>query len=185
MNTFGGIKKIRLTSNAFLGLIGVFVVAFSILLLVLLSKKPSELSADSELKSISRNIRQHFQRDADYRGLNTAYALENNIVPKPLIRANKIFSALGAEILIGADLSGRPIAPFENTFGIIYKNLNAKKCETLISSEFDAASGLVAITVSNEKSSEFSYGGNPALPVSKKAAEETCSAKNTVMFTFE
>ncbi|HCU59306.1 MAG TPA: hypothetical protein DIC64_04925 [Alphaproteobacteria bacterium] len=185
MNLTGGFKKIHLTPNAFLALVLAIAVGLIILLVLLLHPSSVQKVENTELQSISRSVRQHFQKKLDYRGLNTAYALENGIIPAQMARASKVFSSLSCEIIIGGDINGRTVAPFENTFNVVYKNLDAQKCQDLITSKFDAAAGLKSITVSNKNSYEFSYGGNLALPVSERAAKEHCSARNTVMFTFE
>ena len=102
-----------------------------------------------------------------------------------MIRINKIFSKNASEILIGGDLNGRTVMPFEKSFGIIYTNLDHQKCIHVLTTKFDVSSGLTGVTVSNDDVFEFTYGGVLNLPVSQEAAQTHCRAKNTVMFTFE
>jgi len=178
------LKKIRLTSNAFLAL--VIIAAVSLFVVLLLLIKPASVpNASDELLALSSSVRKYYQKQMDYRGLNTSLAVEKGIVPKKLVHSKKIFSINGSEIILGADVRGSTIPPFVATFGVTYKNLDAKKCQNLLSSNFEASSGLSDITLLNDKTIIFTYGGQYPLPVSQKDAKKYCTTKNTIMFTFE
>jgi hypothetical protein len=117
--------------------------------------------------------------------LNTDYVIEHNLAPKELIRTGKLFSKNFAEILVGKDIKGNPVAAFERTFALTYLNLNQKKCQALLLTEFPPEFGLSGISVLNDKLYEFSYGSQLSLPVSEKNAKLCCKNKNTVMLVFE
>lgn len=185
MKTTFGNKHFHLSSNAFLGI--VCAVAIGLFLLLFFLLKPSQTTGVvDEISNISQNIRTHFQKKMDYRGLDTNFAIKNNIVTPEKIRANKIYSKNRSEILIGRDTAGNAVMPTQSLFGITYLNLDRNKCKKMLTSKFDASFGLVSITLENEDSSyEFTYGGSLPLPVSSENAKKYCGAKNTVMFTFE
>ncbi len=185
MKTTFGNKRFHLSSNAFLGI--ACAVAIGLFLLLFFLLKPSQTaSVTDEISTLSRNIRTHFQKKTDYRGLDTNFAIKNNMVPLEKIRANKVYSKNKSEIIIGRDISGNTVMPTENLFAITYLNLDRNKCKKLLTSKLDATSGVVSITLENEEASyEFTYGGSLPLPVSSENAKKFCKAKNAVMFTFE
>lgn len=177
-------KNKSLTMGGLLSLVGIL--AFGLFLLIfLLLKSPASTGVSDEIKSITQAIRKHYQKQIDYRGLNTASAIKENIIPLQMIRSNKVFSKNSSEILIGSDIEGNIISPFVNTFSVVYKNLNKQKCQNVLLTTFDETSGLLSITVSNKEIYEFTYGGDMTLPISKEAAKKYCTVKNDVMFTFE
>ena len=178
-------KKIRLTSNQFIGLVCVLVALVICLVCVFFLKPEKKIDFSQELKTISASVRKHYQKNIDYRGLETKIIVDDKVLPQTMVRNGKIYSAFKGEILIGRNLKGDAVLPFENFFSVTYLNINRQKCEGLIASTFDETSGLTAITVSNEKLYEFTYGGELSLPVSEQKAKEICASKNDVMFTFE
>lgn len=183
--TFSDIcKSLHLSSKSFLVAVCVFFIAL-MLLLFWLFKPAASVDFKSEIQTITASVRTHFQKNVDYRGLDTAYVINQHIVPKEFVRAGKLFSKNNAEILIGKDTKGSTVSIFEKTFGITYLNLNQKKCIQLLLSDFSSESGLTGIFVSNDNFYELSYGGNLSLPVSEQAAQSYCKNKNTVMLIFE
>lgn len=179
------LKKIRLTSNQFIALVCAALVLIIGLCCVFFLKPEKKVDFSQELKTISQSVRKHYQKNIDYRGLETKVIAENKVLPEKMVRQNKLYSEFKAEILVGRNLKGEAVLPFENFFNITYLNIGRQKCESLITSTFDVSSGLTAVTVSNEKLYEFTYGGELSLPVSAQKAKDVCAAKNDVMITFE
>lgn len=178
-------KKIRLTSNQFIGLVCALAALVVCLACVFFLKPEKKIDFSQELKTISASVRKHYQKNIDYRGLETKVIADDKVLPQKMVRNGKIYSAFKGEILLGRNLKGDAVLPFETFFNITYLNINRLKCESLITSVFDETSGLTGITVSNEKLYEFTYGGELPLPVSAQKAKEVCASKNDVMFTFE
>ncbi|MBQ7660272.1 MAG: hypothetical protein IJS26_06035 [Alphaproteobacteria bacterium] len=160
------------------------IVVCSALIFSAASKKDE--SALEELRLIAQNIRKHYQKSVDYRGLNTSVALEKDLIPAQMVRKGKIYSRLKNEIVIGADEKGTTVAPAGTFFSVSYTGINQKKCAGLISEPFDVSLGLVSIRLLTAQSErEFSYGGEFTLPVSEPSALKFCQNKNTVVLTFE
>ena len=184
MNIKNACKNLRITAKTILILCccllgGIFFVVF------LLLKPVPQTDFKTEIQMLTSNIRAHFQRQFDYRALNTSYAVKNNLVPKDMVHLNKIFSSHTNEIIIGRDSHGNAVFPLEKHFVITYTNLNKNKCIMLLTSDFDASFGLENITVSNDKFYELTYGGTFPLPVTQKAAQKYCRTKNNIMLAFE
>jgi len=184
MKTSDVYKRLRRVSKTFLIAICCFIVALGIF--VLWGFRPIEkCDFKAEIEMLTSNIRSHFQKSLDYHGLNTAYVLQNGLVPKKMVRKDKIFSKSKTEILIGKDLKGSTVLPFERHFAIIYVNINKNRCIELLSSQFEADFGLSGISVANDKLYELTYGGELSLPVHEQDAQNYCRTKNTVMLVFE
>lgn len=177
-------KNLHLSSKSFLAFV-CFLSVGLIALLFWLFKPASEFDFKPEIEMLTTAIRTHFQKNIDYHGLNTAYVLEKELAPKEMVRVGKLFSKSNSEILVGKDMKGNTALAFEKTFALTYLNLNKSKCLSLLTTDFNADSGLVSITVSNNKFYELTYGGELSLPVSRQKALNYCKAKNTVMLVFE
>ena len=185
MKTIFGNKRFQLSSNAFLGIVCAVAIALFLLLFFLL--KPSQtVGVTDEIQTLTQNIRAHFQKSMDYRGLNTEFAIKNALVAPTQIRGGKIYSKNRSEILIGRDSSGSAVMPTETFFSLSYLNLDRNVCKKILTSKFEPAIGLVSVKVENEETpAEFTYGGTLGLPVSDENAKKYCGAKNAVVFTFE
>lgn len=184
MKTTDVYQKLRLSSKSFLAL--VCILGIGLVFLLFWSFKPVNVADfNSEIHNLTLAVRSHFQKNIDYRGLDTAYVIEQKLSPKEMVRIGKLFGKSNSEILIGRDMKGNTVAAFEKTFAVTYLNLNKAKCLSLLTTDFNADSGLVSIAVSNNKLYELTYGGELSLPVSKEDAQSYCKAKNTVMLVFE
>lgn len=177
-------KNLRLSSKSFLALVCILGIGLVFLLFWLFKPAPA-IDFKPEIHDLTTAVRTHFQKNIDYRGLNTAYVIEQNLAKKEIVRVGKLFSKSNSEILVGRDIKGNTVGAFEKTFTVTYLNLNKVRCLSLLTTDFHADSGLVSIAVSNDKLYELTYGGELSLPVSKEKASEYCKAKNTVMLTFE
>lgn len=177
-------KNIHLKSKDVAILVCIFVFCLFFILFWLF-KPTGQVDFKSEIAILTTSVRAHFQKNPDYRGLDTAYVVKNTLAPKEMIRLNKLYGKSKTEILIGRDINGNTVMPFEKTFTLIYLNLNKKNCLALLATDFDASSGLESISVSNDSFYEFTYGGELSLPISQQNAQTYCKTKNTVMLRFE
>ena len=131
---------------------------------------------------MASSVRAHFQKKPDYRGLNTAYAVQNKIVDAKHLRLNKIYSQNSREILIGADSQGSTCAVRTKSFTVTYIDVSKEECAELLSQKFDLSSGLTAFTSGQYT---FAFGGDLPFPQTPKEAQRYCTNKNTVSFVFE
>jgi len=179
-------EKLWLANKALWAVLSIVfgIVVCSVLIFSATSKKDE--NAQEELRLITQNIRKHYQKSIDYRGLDTSVALEKNLIPMQMVRKGKIYSRLKNEIVIGADEKGTAVAPAGAFFSVSYMGINQKKCVRLISEPFDISLGLVSIRLLTAQGERvFSYGGEFSLPVLTQDALKFCQNKNTVVLTFE
>lgn len=184
MKTYGKFIKSHISPNIFLGICcGIAVVLCLTLFFSLRSS--TDFNIQTELENLTKSVRQYYQKSPDYRGLDTSFAVQNKIIPLSMVRHQKIYSFSKSEILIGKDTTGQTLLPMDRSFGVTYLRLNKKDCLKIAETHFDQTSGLVEITVQNEKAYTFTYGGELALPFSQDDAIHYCGHQNTVTFTFE
>ena len=161
----------------------VFGLIFAIMLYNICSQPTS---IKTELQTLTQNIRREYQKNLNYRGLNTLVSIENKLIPAYMVRNGKIFSRIKSEILIGRNEAGDTLLASDTFFSISYLNVNQSKCVSMVSEPFEISLGLSNIQIlTPEKSYEFSYGGELPLPLSKQDAFQYCQHKNTVVFSFE
>ncbi|MBO7098026.1 MAG: hypothetical protein J6W11_05265 [Alphaproteobacteria bacterium] len=184
MDITNACKNLRLTAKTVLIVSCVLLCGLFCFVFMLMKPVP-EADFKTEVGMLTTNIRKHFQRNADYKSLNTSYVIEHNLVLKDMTRGGKIFSGCQNEIIIGRDINGHAVLPLEKHFVITYINLNRSNCIKLLTTDFDTTFGLENITVSNDKTYELTYGGQFPLPVTQKAAQSYCHIRNTVMLAFE
>jgi len=184
MNLTKVLQSTSLKPKEFLALVCALVIGLLILIFWLF-KPQSAVDFKPEIESLTEAVRTHFQRNIDYHGLNTAYVIKNALAPKEMVRVDKLFGKSKSEVLVGKDMKGSTVLVFEKKFAVTYLNLNKKNCLALLTTEFEASSGLEGISVSNDNLYELTYGGKFSLPVNKQDAQNYCKAKNTVMLIFE
>ena len=154
--------------------------------LFFLGASKKDEGALQELQVMTQNIRKHYQKSVDYRGLDTSVVLEKSLVPAQMVRKGKIYSRLKNEIVVGSDEKGTAVAPAGTFFSVSYIGVNQKKCARLISEPFDISLGLVSIRLLTAQGERvFSYGGEFSLPVLTQDALKFCQNKNTIVLTFE
>ena len=184
MNLTEILKSAHIKPKEFLAL--ACALAVGLLFLVFWLFKPqADVDFKPEIENLTDTIRTHFQRNIDYHGLNTAYVIKNALAPKEMVRVDKLFGKSKSEVLVGKDMKGSTVLVFEKNFAVTYLNLNKKNCVALLTTEFEASSGLEGISVSNGNLYELTYGGKFSLPVNRQDAQKYCKAKNTVMLVFE
>lgn len=176
--------KAHISSNLFWGICALAAVIFCLILFFVL-KNSSDFNIQAELSSLTQNIHKHYQKNPDYRGLNTSFAVQNKIIPLSMTRNDKIYSVSKSEILIGKNIKGESLLPMDRFFNITYLRINKKECLKIAAADFDQDSGLIGITIQNKETYVFTYGGELTLPLSQEEALRYCDPQNTIMFTFE
>ncbi len=176
--------KAYISSNIFWGICAFVAITLCVTAYFAL-RSDSEFDIKKELLALTENIHKYYQKSPDYRALNSKTAIENKIIPPSMVRHHKIYSLSKSEILIGKDMKGDVLIPMDRFFSIIYLRVNKNVCLSLADADFNSNSGLIGITVQNDKTYEFTYGGELSLPISKDEVLNSCKSKNTIMFTFE
>lgn len=148
--------------------------------------KKANLAANQAME-LAEKIRSHYRTKPNYWGLNTNYALENDIVPQTMLRKNKIINSLGQVVLIGSRIDGDAIMPGSHGFDIIFKNVNKKSCMLLMSHSFDENQklALTSVTLINTKEKVFSWSGENIFPLPILETRKICESKNNIIWNFE
>ncbi len=175
-------------SKIFLGGIIVFGILLTTVIAFLLSQRPSSknVAANQELVQISSKIRQYYQNRPDYRGLNTAEVVKNNLYVGK-VNNNVILNSRGKSVLIGGDAAGSMVMPGIRSFVISYLDLTRKECIELSSRFWQETEklGVLSMSIINETYNQEFNWGEDGLPLSKSQAEKYCKNKNTLVWSFE
>lgn len=163
-------------------------VSLSVLLVVLYlfsEQKPHQniLTANQQVWNLVDGIRRHYRTRPDVWGLNCNYVIEHGIADNLQVSNGKLKNALGKETTVGADSDGNIVMPGSRNFAITYKNLNYKECVDLSSVQQNEQKllSLTSIVISNDKSqTQFIWGGEHPLPISKPAAKQACGEENSI-----
>lgn len=142
------------------------------------------IKAHQQVVSLAEQIRNFYRNKPDAWGLNTAFAIKNNLAGKEMTNGRMLQNALGKEVLLGADILGNTVMPGNRNAVIVYKNLNKKECETLAVLPFTEKMqlSLNAITIVNEQEHSFTWGEENSLPISKSKAGEICKKANDILW---
>lgn len=159
----------------------------SLVLLIFSQDKRSYEKTQQQIGLLASAVRSHYAWQPHYWGLSNEQALQKKIVPQTLLNNNKIMSALGRPLLIGADLSGTPVPSGDREFMISVPNLSKKSCEKLILLPLsdNIGLGLLKIVVeNNHQLHTFEWGGENPLPIQAQAAQNICAQQNNIGFVF-
>lgn len=180
-------KKFNFQNKKFIFGVLVFAVLFVVLLISFPDVDKNAKLTANQLISLADNIRNHYKIKPNYWGLNTAYALENNIIPASMLRNGKIINELGQPVLIGFGKNGDTVMPGVRGFDIIFENVNKKACMLLMSHSFDNEQKLALnnITLLNSQEVAFSWSGEYVFPLSLLEARKMCENKNKIIWSFE
>lgn len=168
----------------------ILTVVLAVFFVWVLLPKNSQLYSVSqdELIALAGNVRNHYKIRPDYWGLNNESAVKNNLIPENMRRGQKAVSSLGREIIIGQDNEGNMVMPGGRNFMLTIANLSKPACLAMLSWRInpEANPGLIRIRLTEtEKTTDFEWGGNPALPISADMAKIYCKNRNTISWTFE
>ena len=144
--------------------------------------------AQNDMIILAENIRKQYTKKPDYWGLSTQSIIQNGIVPKSMLRNDKLFSSIAKETLVGADVDGNMVMPGTRSFYIIYKGLSQKNCVDMASYPMSEQNklGLLSVTIVNEQNEVvFQWGGEYSLPIDKASAAKICRNNNIILWNFE
>lgn len=150
------------------------------------SPKESRESADVVM-NLADNIRKEYRAKPNYWGLDTQKAINDRIIPQEMVRHNQIMTRQGQGIKIGRGSNGEAVMPGSMGFDIAYDNVNKKSCLQLLAYELTEQQklGLRSITIENNQTIEFSWGGENKLPISPKDTPNICEMINIIIWSFE
>lgn len=182
------LPKIRNYQNKYVLAFGIAILAFLLLILLWPSAQKSFEKTQIQVESLAESIRQHYNRQPNYWGLDTATALQKGIIEPQMNRNGKIISALGKELLIGGDSLGNAVSIGSREFVVTIPEISAKACRYLaaapMSDSFKA--GLLKIVISTDNQTQtFEWGGENTLPIDKEKAAEICGKTNALSWFFE
>lgn len=141
-----------------------------------------------EVFTLAEAIHNHYRVRPDYWGLNTQSAIDNKLVPDTLLRGGKVISSMGKEFIIGQDIEGNMVMPGTRQFMISVPNISKSACLGLLTIPVTQEQNLslTAISLTSENvNTEFTWGGDLALPVSESTAKQYCKNHNTISWVFE
>ena len=156
-------------------------IAAIIILCYLLFHNPHQI-LHKQIFTTADNIRNYYRENPGYWKLSTETAKSDNLLPKELLK-NKDYG-----IQIGQGENGEAGIPGDMTFNIVLHNVGKSACISLVELPINQKQqlGLLKITVKNNKTTEFSWGADFALPIKKYAARDVCiTANNTIIWTFQ
>jgi len=144
--------------------------------------------AAKQLIKMTEIIQQQFNTKPDFWKLNSKWLIDNQILPKEMIKNNIIINVLGKEVVVGTGIMGQMLMPGAQSFDIVYKNLDYDECVGLSTYPLTEQQllRLLNITIINgtqEKS--FSWGETEKIPLSQHKAKETCSKNNMIIWNFK
>lgn len=173
----------RLKSNGYygIGLVVALIAAVVVLSYVLLHNPYQDIH--ERVFSIAEKVNKYYREKPNYWKLSTETAIEDDLI------GNIKEEYTEYDFSIGQGSEGEISLPNDSTFDIALKHLSKSACISL--SEYPIAEekrlSLIKITViNNEKTTVYSWGEEPKLPVKKYSARNICVAKeNTIIWTFQ
>jgi len=134
-----------------------------------------------QTQSIIVEIRTFYSGSNDYNGLNTASAVNNQILTGNIVISNNARHAFGGEYRVGRDIDGTTGIIGDKSFYVSLYDLGQSSCINILSAAWadSAASGLALIKVRNSNGTTDFTWGNPnadlALPVDLNKAGKICA----------
>ncbi len=148
--------------------------------------KPDQriVKAHRQVETLAQEIRNFYRNKPDAWGLNTASAIKNQLVSADMVNGRLLQNALGKEVLLGADILGNTVMPGSKNAVIVYKNLDKRQCQSIISRNFNEKMllSLNAVTIVNETEHKFSWGEKNPLPISADKAQSICKEANDILW---
>lgn len=142
-----------------------------------------------DIFSISDEVRAFYTNKPDYWGLNSEFAIKNNIIPSNFIKDNKIILGNGLELLIGNGENADTVMPLSQSFDIVLPQLNKAQCISYAEAPLiqDNLLKLLSIRIVNTSGDYlFEWGGAKTLPIQKYATKNMCADhKNTIIWTIK
>ena len=152
------------------------------------SLKTEVRPAARQLVRLVEIIHRNFQTKPDFWKLNSAWLIDNNMVPQEMRSGRQIINALGKPVEVGAGIEGQMLMPGARSFDIVYKNLTKRECAALASYDYPQTQtlGLISLTVINgAEEKNLVWGEENRLPLSAEEAGELCKKQNMLIWNFE
>lgn len=163
--------------------VGVLLIT-TLFLLFNVTPKDTSTKIENELISLSESIRNQYKTKPDYWGLNKTNVVE--FTPKNLIKNDKLISSVGREFIVGQNENGDIVMPSQRNFMITLSNLNKKTCRNVATINIDEHLSLQKIILRNgSDTTEFEWGRENSIPISRQIAKKQCSNKNSISWVFE
>ena len=142
-----------------------------------------------EIFSISEAVRQYYADKPSYWGLDTEYAIQQNIVPQEIVKNKKLKLNGGIDILIGSGIDGNKVMPMEQSFDVILPNLNKAQCMSYAEANLldNEKLALISLSIINSSGTYiFGWGEKNTLPVKKYSTKKLCQDKeNTLIWSLK
>ena len=145
--------------------------------------------AAQEVFLLADKIRDFYRIKPNYWGLDTSFALENNIFPSDMVQDETAQNALGSSVLVGSGFTGEALYPGSQGFDIVYTELGRVPCIFLLSYPFskEQTLSLSQISLLNDLGDNitFTWGGDFPLMPDAQTAKKFCSKSNSILWHFE
>lgn len=178
------VPKLTNRARIAVALIGVFFLGWGISCNLRSEVRP----VAQQLVRLVEIIHQNFQTKPDFWKLNSAWLIDNELIPQEMLSGRQIINALGKPVEIGSGIEGRMLMPGARSFDIVYKDLTQSECAALASYAYPQAQtlGLISLTIINGKEERnLVWGEENGLPLSADKAREICQKKNILIWNFE
>lgn len=133
--------------------------------------------------STAKRIQTYYRDRPGYWKLSTETAKNDNLLRADLLKYKEY------DVQIGQGTNGDVSLPSDMSFNIAVKHLNKSACISLSEMPLrdEDKLTLMKISIVNAQNNiEFSWGGEPSLPVKKYSARNYCTTKdNIVSWTFQ
>lgn len=174
--------KIQSIEKKYLLAGGAFIIAMIVAVMMMIFMLSDNKSRKDmlELENLAKSIRNFYKNRPNYWGLDTNFAISNNLYQK---------GENGIDTIVGQGFEGYKVMPGNTTFDIAYKNLNHQKCVYLLSSVLSENQKIVLVSISVQGIDEktFDWGGENSLPITTGTAKKMCKNDNTnnILWTFK
>lgn len=142
-----------------------------------------------DIFSISDEVRAFYTSKPDYWGLNSDFAIKNNIVSNKFIKNDKIVLSNGLEVLIGNGENADTVMPLSQSFDMILPNLNKAQCISYAEASLAEENllKLLSIRIVNASGDYlFEWGGSRTLPIKRYSTKNFCADnKNTIIWSIK
>ena len=140
-------------------------------------------------QDIQQNIMQSAAKiHSYYRDRPGYWQLSTNTAKEDGLLVQSLWQYAEYDIQVGHGTNGESSLPSDMSFNIVLHHLNKSACINLSEAAIDADTRLILrqITIINNKQkTEYSWGGNPSLPIKKYEARDNCDiSENTVVWSF-
>ena len=173
----------RLKHSGYYGISVIFCLALSFILLAYYLFHDPYKDLHSQIFEIAHKVNNYYREKPNYWKLSTESAEQDNL----LGTIRKDYAKY--DFSIGKGAEGDVVLPNDVSFDIALKHLSKSACISLSEYKIEEKQRLsllkIAI-VTKDKTTEFSWGEDPKLPVEKYAARNVCgAAENTLIWTFQ